>query len=249
MIYKYCSNSSLSLENLRLKQICFSHVDVFNDNLEFEARFTDELCKGLEAQSAFLNNAFIEQQKFRLRICCFSTKSNLENMWGYYANKGNGFCLGYDEEELKVTVPNLILEKVHYSDEIPTFDESMLPKDMLIAQTCHKKKCWQEEQEIRAIAFLSDHYIFKQDMRINAPEPWIPIIRNDDTVMLELPVQPNLQDDKIPYMLISPKNVLLKLKPKEIIVGRKCEDDFKQEIVSIAKANEIPWRRNGEPNE
>lgn len=247
MIYKYYSNlSEYAVKNFENDMLCFSHVDEFNDNLEFDAKYADELCKGLEQQAEFFRQEQIKEQKFRLRVCCFCQRDDLENMWGYYANGGKGFCLKYDAENLKSISSELVLKEVEYFDKIPTFDDNMTPKDMIIAQTCHKKKCWQEEQEFRAIAFLSDNYLFNQDMRMGGFEPWTPLV--DGVVTQELSIGAAIKGEKIPYKCYSPKHVSINLRPKELILGRRCEKHFENELIAIAKEKGIPWRKHGESN-
>ena len=244
MIYKYYSNENeYAIENFRNGQICFSHVNQFNDNLEFEITSQEKNCEEIFSE---IVKQQIEEMKFKLRVACFCKRADLENMWGYYANKGSGFCLGYDEKELQICVPDLIINEVSYSDKVPIPIDKIDAKDMIIAQTCHKRKCWQEEQEIRALAFLTEDFFFIQKLMLNSKGAWKPLVGG--IIACELPVYLNNRIPNGPCIYYSPKNVSITLNPKELIIGRMCEKEYEKELREIATDKKITVRKYGVSN-
>ena len=154
MLYKYYSDKSCySLTNFNNGVLNFSHVDDFNDMLEFRAEL-DKL-KGLTPTNELeqslihnINNYYypnmekdqIEMQKFRMRVCCFCEQMDLANMWAYYANNHKGFCLGYDENEIKELWGEKIwIDKVKYCNKTPILTEDV--KASVKAQIFHKACC------------------------------------------------------------------------------------------------------------
>ena len=78
-------------------------------------------------------------------------------MWSYYANKHEGFCVGYDRRVLLETVKNVhetyALLPVKYQRHFPDFTLEGFPYkiDLVIDMLTIKAKDWEHEQEFRLI--------------------------------------------------------------------------------------------------
>lgn len=250
MIYKYYSDTSkYAVCNFCKDQICFSHVDQFNDELEFNAKFSEDLCtRQMVGTGADLSNEQIDLQKFKIRICCFCENPYLDNMWKKYANNSKGFCLGYNRNELEKLSDSLILKEVSYTDEIPELCEEKNPKELVLSQIMHKNKCWSEEREIRACYFINDGDINKLSLEYRNL-----IFKEDDYVFKDMvkivcPALPldTPQENRIPSIWYAPKNILVSIKPTVLIIGSKCPDNIKNHLILIAKEKGIIVKEQGD---
>ena len=247
MIYKYYrDDSKCAIENFKSGQICFSHVDLFNDYLEFNAQFSNDV--SLNGTLGDLTNYEIEMQKFGIRIACFSKKPNLDNMWGYYANNGKGFCLGYDEHDIEKISQSIQLKEVYYSDDPPTLGEGMSKSEILIKQVTHKKACWREEQEVRAIYSLNESDYYKFDLRLGCSDYGDmakPIF--NDLIKISCPPIPldKPSEQRIPFDWYAPRNFLIMLEPKVLIIGKNSPEDTIMILESIARLKNIMIKNVG----
>ena len=245
MIYKYYSNiNTYALQNLKNGYICFSHVDQFNDGLEFNVQFPANLkITEMYDQTKFLENELIEQQKFQVRVCCFCESSDLDNMWAYYANNEEGFCVEYVETELRDR--GIIIDAVYYSDDIPNIGEGRKWKNnneindetgSFLNQVFHKKTCWKEEKEIRAVIILPKNCIYKRPLQFHPLDIDCNAIsmKTENVESLMLPIPHNLTETNESYEYISPKNILIPATPKKIILGNRCklENEFKTHLLN-----------------
>lgn len=250
MIYKYYSNlSEYAINNYINDKLCFSHVDQFNDINEFQSEMDDKI--SLPNKEDNLTDDLIELQKLRVRICCFSNNSNLDNMWGYYANNGKGFCLGYDENEIEGLLPQLILKNVSYDDSIPELSEDMAPEDLVMSQITHKKECWHLENEIRACFFLDWEEMTRLSLDFKDS-----ILKDkyefvfSGMAKVSLPVLPPgfLEEYRKPAIWYAPKNILIPAKPKVLIIGKNCPRYLKEILINIANQKGILIRNQGDIN-
>lgn len=87
---------------------------------------------------------------------------DLHQMWGLYAEKGEGVCLVFDREELKKSCdwPNILHDRVKYDKDIESFVISNSQRqDVVTAEVSgrisdiffHKRKEWEHEQEYRLL--------------------------------------------------------------------------------------------------
>jgi hypothetical protein len=117
----------------------------------------------------------------RLHVFSMSDSYDLDNMWGYYADSGRGFCIEYDfmrGKELSIGLKKFLLNiyRVNYSNECSFFDiesfwekfffendpEECLTKIMesTINQITSKSKCWEHEREWRFVVGGCDSKIY-----------------------------------------------------------------------------------------
>ena len=161
MIYKYYSNlSEYAINNFKNEVLCFSHVDEFNDTLEFNVKMRDDCTIDNSDDSI---DAFIKAQKIRLRVCCLSQSAELENMWGYYANQGKGFCLGYDENDFNIN--GLMINYIKYNNAVPEIYFGMSDDRIVSEQIMHKDSSWKEEKEVRVVLFLNNCNYYRKEVR------------------------------------------------------------------------------------
>ncbi len=87
---------------------------------------------------------------------------DLHQMWGLYADKGEGVCLVFDKKELKnyFDWPIISHERVKYDEDVESFviSDSQSPeaviedvRDRIPEIFFHKRKEWEHEQEYRLI--------------------------------------------------------------------------------------------------
>lgn len=229
MIYKYFSDTSRhAVENFRNGQICFSHVDSFNDCNEFSARFGEDLRlpDGIDLSQDIVNGF-----KLRCRICCFSRSSELENMWGYYANGGRGFCLGFNEDMIK-EMANVVLLPVIYSSSPVVLKEGTQKEqdEMFIQQLTHKATEWCCEQEVRAIYTVPNDRIEQISLSQN--------LINDLLVKNDCQMVPG-NNPLTPFSVLK-RSILLTLPAERLIIGKRCSQKLQNELCSIATQKSIP---------
>ena len=107
----------------------------------------------------------------RVHVYSLSESYDLENMWGYYADSGKGFCIEYDYnlvQEQNLTTKRYLLNtfKVNYSNEPRALFAKILPemhsfennmqllenvRRTTIGNLLQKEKCWEHEKEWRII--------------------------------------------------------------------------------------------------
>lgn len=138
---------------------------------EFAHKLIEDLQKALhdETNHLFLINEIVREHMY---VYSMSESYDLGNMWAYYADSGQGFCIEYDynrAKELDSTAMRYLLNtfKVDYSDA-----PKQLPMDLLVEssffapdnpnvnrqlsrivmnQLLSKSKCWEHEREWRIV--------------------------------------------------------------------------------------------------
>lgn len=107
--------------------------------------------------SDFENNIQAIEKKFG--IFCLSKDAKSPPMWAHYADKGKGFCLGFDSDELcnffssQSSIKTDIAE-VSYQKEFPKMPITVKSNDLnkyAIARRTTKYLDWQYESEVRII--------------------------------------------------------------------------------------------------
>lgn len=159
-----------SLKNLQEGKITFSHVSYFNDPCEI-ALFPDK--------EIFITKNSDKRYEYELyfRVFCFSSSFQDPLMWGHYGNAHEGFCIGYDYNDI-MNIPEfknrIAFGAVTYSDEIQKLSDEDIDKGFAIY---YKSSAWKNEQEWRASICLTDtdeeHYIISESEFIEAREKWI----------------------------------------------------------------------------
>lgn len=86
---------------------------------------------------------------------------DLHQMWGIYADKGNGVCFVFDKEELENKLDSkIICKKVSYEENVESYFVSLsmnpisIPKEIetnVEKLFFHKRKEWEHEQEFRIL--------------------------------------------------------------------------------------------------
>lgn len=161
----------------------FDQVDKKLIALEKISSITKEIISLMPNPESFIIWAFEKNKEIYKMTSVFSLSENydLDNMWGYYADSGRGFCIEYDftrGKELSIGLKKFLLNiyKVNYSDEHSFFDiesfwdkfffendsEECLIKIMesTISQITSKSKCWEHEREWRFVVGGCDSKIY-----------------------------------------------------------------------------------------
>lgn len=256
MIYKYYKDTSKhAVDNFLNDKICFMHVSKFNDSLEFNALFNENISlehTPLKEEGQRILSAQINELKFRIRVFCASINGNNDHLWKNYANNSHGFCIGYDEREIKKQSNMIIMRKVEYSEEIPYLLHDDV-KGSVINQIFHKSlnSDWPKEEEFRIALFLDKkdiitewYHIENQSSNLNNQSDYI-------TICSEYPINYlSKKNDELPIYerKTAPLYVFLHIKPKLLIIGKDCPKILKIELESIAKQKGIPIKNQGDKN-
>ncbi len=121
----------------------------------------------------------LQNEIYKYRQISFSVDSNnkkgfdLHQMWGLYAEKGDGVCFVFDYDDLEKTLDTKIIhDKISYEENLDSFVVSMseepnkVPNEILTNVRpifFHKRKEWEHEQELRFLKrcpiFYKEEYI------------------------------------------------------------------------------------------
>lgn len=135
MLVYHFLNAHYGLEGIRERRIKISRLMELNDPFEFLGVDLSgrEFRKALKATKATISKT--------QGILCFSKTWKNPVLWGHYADKHKGICLGFE-------VPRAVLEKVDYVDfrfPRPKVLDEIFMKKLLFTKFAH----WQYEQEYR----------------------------------------------------------------------------------------------------
>lgn len=140
MLTYHFLNARYGLEDLRERRLKISRIMDLNDPFEFlganlsDRRFRWALKKTKQELS--------EEHG----VLCFSKSWRNPVLWGHYADRHKGLCLGFE-------IPRAILSKVRYVDSrwpVPGELDLQFMKRLLFTKFSH----WQYEQEYRAFVNL-----------------------------------------------------------------------------------------------
>lgn len=176
-LYKYRSNNDEKIlqRDIETFQKNKFFAPTFNNlNDPFEANFNESILKSTKIlESVFnvstseINKAFEKVKSFKEKLGIFSlSKTQLsEQMWAYYANSNNGYCIEYDLDKISERTQTYDFAynfDVHYDNSIPIVDVSDINSDRIIKKMFGTKKdLWMHEKEHRMIfdtASLKEHH-------------------------------------------------------------------------------------------
>ena len=152
----------------------FQHADDKLAAIDEIRSIVDEMISLIPRPEKFIKWTFERNKEAYKKIHVFSLSEgyDLDNMWGYYADSGRGFCIEYDftrGSRLSIGLKKFLLNiyRANYSDEHAFFDieafwekfffenesEEHLTKIMnsTINQLVSKSKCWEHEREWRLV--------------------------------------------------------------------------------------------------
>lgn len=196
-LYKYCPVNDYTLENLEKGQVFFGVVGEVNDPYEgiidievqsdlkydflkffYREKLDKELLEEFTFEELKANIIFDSVDYFHLDsgISCFSETNTSLVMWGNYANKNKGICIGYDSTigvfklAQKITYRNDVIkinidtpDKISYEFLVKYFDDALYSKHQdwayekewrIIAKESYK--CLYPDTAIKAIYFGRD---------------------------------------------------------------------------------------------
>ena len=145
-----------AIEERRLK---VANLDEVNDPYE-------SLAVGFESpehQEGFLN-VIRRQMAATFGVICFSEVCNDPSLWGHYADRGRGICLGFDVTKILNEHSRSFIKKVIYKQEridhntmgfeFKSSTNMSIHKDSLLDLISTKSYKWQHEEESRLIIQL-----------------------------------------------------------------------------------------------
>ena len=142
MLVYHFINSHYGLEAIKQRRLKISRITELNDPFEFLAvDLSDrDFRKVIKSTKAELSET--------KGILCFCKTWRHPILWGHYADKHKGVCLGFE-------VPHSLLEKIDYVDhrfpKPDAFDEKFMKKLLFT-----KFKHWEYEQEYRVYVHLDE---------------------------------------------------------------------------------------------
>ncbi len=140
--------------NIRDKEIKVSTFDALNDSHEFKN--IDTSGREQRPLRRKIDNLVKEEGKSK-GLICFSRSWRSPLMWGLYANKGSGVCLGFDVpdyfgQQSLVTDITYSPEKISF-EQLASSSDPYAPMDALL----HTKFVdWEHEKETRMIVSKSE---------------------------------------------------------------------------------------------
>lgn len=145
----YFTTERFGIEALRHRRLKVARIEELNDPFEF-------LGIALERDERRSLRKFKVEFARRYGLICMSHSWKHPLLWGHYAEKHKGICLGFDVPDDSTFV------KVEYRPERPTLQEfgccnlgRLKEQDMLRLLTM-KFSAWSYESEYRAFCTLSD---------------------------------------------------------------------------------------------
>ena len=161
----YLTGAQFALSNLALRRIKIARIEDINDPYEL---------LGVDVRDKKLR-AVIRKTKEQINksrgLICFSKSWRNPLMWGHYAEKHTGMCLGFD-------VPEKKLFTVSYKKRLPEMEidpETGRPTMEFMKQLLRRKfSDWKYEAEMRRFVKLDDHTVesgkyfcaFSKDLRL-----------------------------------------------------------------------------------
>lgn len=161
-LYHYTSFEA-AIKIVASKELLFSKMDALNDINEQSG---PEIIGG-KSESGLIKKVLKGYTQISLTMDYLHGRDgyDIPAMWGHYAQKGKGFCLVFQKEELLKAVKRR--NTTLYSKEVDYFD-TLNPQDFLYEQRYgtlesfingkkdtlffHKSKDWEYEQEYRVIS-------------------------------------------------------------------------------------------------
>lgn len=140
----YFTGAQHALSNIALKRIKISEVKNLNDPYELSAIYVRD--PSLRENRDKLLESFDGTKG----IICFSDNYQSPLMWGHYAAKHSGICLGFEVSDEHAM-------KVEYISDLLRFERKLEIK-FSDAQSllCSKYKAWEYEMEYRVFVSLED---------------------------------------------------------------------------------------------
>ena len=140
MLVYHFINARFGLEALKQRRLKIARIMELNDPFEFLGVDLSgrEFRKVIKATKAELSKT--------TAILCFCKTWKHPILWGHYADKHKGICLGFE-------VPRSVLEKINYVDRRfprPDILDEAFVRRLLFVKFAH----WQYEQEYRAYVQL-----------------------------------------------------------------------------------------------
>lgn len=138
----YFTSAQHALSNVYLKRIKISEIKNLNDPYELSAIYVRD--PSLRANRDRLLKSFDGKRG----IICFSDNYQSPLMWGHYADKHSGICLGFEVSDTHAI-------KVKYIADLLRFEKKVNlrladAQDLLAS----KYKAWEYEREFRVFASL-----------------------------------------------------------------------------------------------
>lgn len=171
--------------NLNMKITKKRRYYVSNPMLSFMVNFilkiiankTNEVSNAIEESKRNLLNEWLpklKEMRSKALISCFSMKNDSILMWGHYADKHNGICIGYERpkqnfydveytaKRVKFPLYDLACIVVSYLifDETPSLDNKIIIQKSL-KNLLTKSKDWEYEKEVRCLFSLIDNQNFE----------------------------------------------------------------------------------------
>lgn len=142
MLVYHFIGARYGLESIRKRRLKISRILELNDPFEFlGADLTDrEFRKALKSTKTEISKS--------KGILCFSDNWRNPVLWGHYADKHRGMCLGFE-------IADSVLGKVDYLDEripVPSRLDDNFMKSLLFSKFKH----WEYEQEYRIYVQLEE---------------------------------------------------------------------------------------------
>lgn len=145
----YFTTAQFGLETIRDSRLKIARINESNDPFEFQGL-------ALKRKDRRAWNKLKDKMGERFGLICMSQDWRHPMLWGHYADKHQGLCLGFDVTEKGM------FRKVDYFVERPTLNEfgrkslADLDTDKIIDILFMKFAAWSYETEYRAVRMLEE---------------------------------------------------------------------------------------------
>lgn len=132
----YFTTASHGLENIRKRRLKIARISGLNDPFEFLSPEQSDRAKRAQLRASK------KELDSRYGLLCFSRSWHNPVLWGHYAEKHGGVCLGFD-------LPSDDLKQVRYvtaRGSWPAKVDEAFAQDLLVTKFVH----WSYEEEYRA---------------------------------------------------------------------------------------------------
>jgi hypothetical protein len=165
-----------------------------------------------------MNRKLFEMQDIHYGVLSMSTLWDSILMWGHYANKHKGFCVGFYEEKLRSTNKFGKGGLVQYVNKFPKINPLSPLVEKALIQTHYKAKEWEYEKEFRMTKTFFPKIPNDNDRTVNLSNDCIAevILGLNITKEHELIIMEIARKKNIPIYKINKENFKFKLERFEL---------------------------------
>lgn len=234
LVYRYREAKSFNIEALLNYCVNGSLFKAFTDGSELNYDISNEILHKYEIEledKQKVLDILINNIKDKYYLACFTENNPFytNNMWNEFANKGNGFCLAYDFDEIRQRIIEQRIGQISF--EKVKYQNNPLCIDGLVEHICSydgvRKEL--EEDNIDEAVAKATPTIKKLIMSMFLNKK----VNNSDEKEVRMVMQG--RGDDAPLR----KQNMLSVKPKLIVLSNSVNIFDRKIIIDFAKKNDV----------